>query len=285
MSSAQPLASTNYHRAGRDLPASGIRPTFAQLGTVEAMQPMLFGRHQHPHYEIIVCDRGDYRCALNDQQIALRPGEALVVKPGDWHQDDVDAGVRYLGLSFRLQARQDERSVSVFVADAPATAQRVALDRAVHWPILERIQRESSSNDPFAAHIQDALLTEFFWRIVRALPAEMVAAPFLRESDEHGFALTLRRLFQRHHREQLSIGDMARELGMSPSSLTQKCRAVLGVPPARAFLRYKLERAAGLLQQTEMPIGGIADFLGFENPFHFSRVFKKHYGRAPSQFR
>jgi len=279
------MHSATFGRAGRDLPASGIRPTFSGIGINEAETAFLFNRHQHPHYEIIVCDRGDYRCLLNDTWITLRPGEALVVKPGDWHQDDVDAGVRYLGLTFRLQAKDDERSVSVFVDGVEPQAQRVALDRDVHLAILERIQREASSSDAFAAHIQDALLTEFFWRLVRALPHDAVAAPFLRESDEHGFALTVRRLFQRHHREQLSIGDMAAELGMSPSSLTQKARAVLGMPPARAFLRYKLERAAMLLQQTEMPINGIADYLGFENPFHFSRVFKKHYGRAPSQFR
>ena len=65
----------------RDL-ASGIRPTFAQLGVCVATQALIFARHQHPHYEIIVCDHGDYRCLLNDAQNFLTLNPLMAIFPG-----------------------------------------------------------------------------------------------------------------------------------------------------------------------------------------------------------
>ena len=133
--------------------------------------------------------------------------------------------------------------------------------------------------------MQDALLLEFFWRLIRALPKEALDADFLDASFDDAFPARMRRFFQTHLDRNLSVPEMAEMLGMSESSLAHKCKAILGYSPARAFLACKMERAGWLLAHTEMNVKEIAFRLGFADPYHFSRTFKRFLGKSPSACR
>ena len=78
---------------------------------------------------------------------------------------------------------------------------------------------------------------------------------------------------------------MAAALGMSESSLAHKTKAILGVSPAKAFLAFKMKRALHHLQHTSMPVKEIAFRLGFTDPYHFSRAFKRVFDKSPAAFR
>ena len=88
---------------------------------------------------------------------------------------------------------------------------------------------------------------------------------------------------RRRHRLSHAQVQMARELGISPRHLTGLCRRLFGDSPARLLLRLKLRRADEMLRYGDRRVKEVSDALGFANPFHFSRVFRRHLGRSPSQ--
>jgi transcriptional regulator GlxA family with amidase domain len=55
--------------------------------------------------------------------------------------------------------------------------------------------------------------------------------------------------------------------------------------PGRAYSRLRMERARTLLIQSKSPMIEVALDVGFESASHFSRAFKRLYGRTPSQIR
>jgi AraC-like DNA-binding protein len=55
--------------------------------------------------------------------------------------------------------------------------------------------------------------------------------------------------------------------------------------PHQYFLRLKIEGASGLLMSSDKNVGEISDYFGFENQFHFSRMFKKCTGLSPLAYR
>jgi AraC-like DNA-binding protein len=57
----------------------------------------------------------------------------------------------------------------------------------------------------------------------------------------------------------------------------KRCRDVLGRAAARAFLRCRMEFAAPSLRQSEIPIKEISHGLGFQNQYHFPRVFRRYW--------
>jgi len=271
-------------RGGESLPR--IVPVFTGLGIIHLRGPYDYPRHQHQAYEVILVDMGHYRCKLNDVALSLERDGILVVKPGDWHEDFCEPPLRYFGVNFYLDPQwQGPESLGLFCDAVTPEQQRFQSDRSLFWALVKDIQDEAAAADALAPQIQDALLLEFFWRLVRALPREAISSAFLDASFDHAFPAQVRRLFQTHLATQLSVAEMAEKLNMSESSLAHKCTAILGESPARAFLRCKLERACVLLAHTAMPVKEIAFRLGFEDPYHFSRAFRKFFGKPPSACR
>lgn len=83
---------------------------------------------------------------------------------------------------------------------------------------------------------------------------------------------------------------------MLPSEAAQACRINVrymsrlfkryhDCTPQEYLMRLKLNKAAILLFSGGQSIQEIARQVGFDDPYHFSRSFKKLYGRSPSQYR
>ncbi len=82
-----------------------------------------------------------------------------------------------------------------------------------------------------------------------------------------------------------TIKDYADELFLSVDRFSHLFTETVGVPPHRYMLSLKMTRAKQLLMQTEHSISEISKFIGFQDPLYFSRIFKKHCGVTPMQYR
>ncbi len=123
--------------------------------------------------------RGSYHFKLNGFEDRLRPGEILIVKPGDWHADFCNPPLHYVCIAFHLTPDTPGNQPPLLFADTvTAGQQRITAAHQTLWPILQKLQDELSRKAPFAAHLQEALLLEFFWKLVRALPVEILSPRF-----------------------------------------------------------------------------------------------------------
>ncbi|MFP4282701.1 MAG: helix-turn-helix transcriptional regulator [Opitutales bacterium] len=78
------------------------------------------------------------------------------------------------------------------------------------------------------------------------------------------------------------MGDVAAALAISARQLANRCQAAFGESPARLLAEFKVRRAEELLRHRDLRVQEVSDRLGFANPFHFSRVFKRLRGQPPS---
>jgi AraC family transcriptional regulator of arabinose operon len=85
--------------------------------------------------------------------------------------------------------------------------------------------------------------------------------------------------------EPLTLTELAEIAGISPWRLIHLCTAQIGQPPLRFLLTHRLSRAADLLLMTGKSITAIAADTGFANPCYFSRLFHRHYGASPRDYR
>lgn len=82
-----------------------------------------------------------------------------------------------------------------------------------------------------------------------------------------------------------SSADLAGKCGMSQTAFRQAFQKVTGRNPHQYFEQLRIEQAAQSLLQTERNINSIARAEGYDDPYHFSRVFKRVMGASPQRFR
>jgi len=85
--------------------------------------------------------------------------------------------------------------------------------------------------------------------------------------------------------EPYSVAELARSVNMSPSYLTRLFRSQTGRAPARFLREVRLRRAYELVQTTFLTIKEVMAAVGWNDPSHFSRAFKRHFGVSPQELR
>ncbi len=92
--------------------------------------------------------------------------------------------------------------------------------------------------------------------------------------------------FMRAHLDRsLSLDDLAAEAALSRSHFSRRFAEKTGYPPIDYFIRLKIQQACEMLEATDLDVGEIAHRLGYDDPYYFSRLFKKIMGSAPTAYR
>lgn len=95
----------------------------------------------------------------------------------------------------------------------------------------------------------------------------------------------IRHVVEQNYASPVTIPELAYLSGRSLSSFKRDFQDIYNIPPAQWIRTKRLEKALDMLRNTPMTISDICYSIGFENPSHFSRIFKEHYGYAPTQYR
>ncbi len=83
----------------------------------------------------------------------------------------------------------------------------------------------------------------------------------------------------------VSVGSMAGKVGLCERRFRQVFEQEMGTSPKKYHESVRMRMAEALLRNTSLPLGVIAERLGYCNPFYFSRRFQAIHGMAPSHFR
>jgi AraC-like DNA-binding protein len=106
-----------------------------------------------------------------------------------------------------------------------------------------------------------------------------------RISQDHDFVDVVIQYINTHYAESLSMDRLAAVAHVSKTYLAHKFRQRTGKTLMRYVQEVRVEEAIRLLVTTRHSIGTVARMVGFADPLHFSRVFKRISGRTPSAMR
>ncbi len=81
--------------------------------------------------------------------------------------------------------------------------------------------------------------------------------------------------------EPVSPPELAADAGMSTRQLERLFRRYLGKSPKRHYMELRLQKARGLLLQSDMSVISVALASGFTSPSHFSKCYRAQFGRTP----
>lgn len=91
--------------------------------------------------------------------------------------------------------------------------------------------------------------------------------------------------FNENYNKPLNIDEYAESRHMSTCWFIRSFKQILKVTPMQYILSLRMANAQSLLETSEYNISEIAEAVGYDNPLYFSRLFHKHIGVSPSEYR
>jgi len=247
---------------------------FLRTSRATLQQRNLSNRVHHRHVLILVLETAG-RVSLDGGLFTLRPGDALLVLPYQFHHyiDLEQEALRWLFVTFELDDG----------------AQRVAAagNRVLHpedddrelWRSIVGLWEKRSG--PGQAEELLAVLDQLLARLVAREAPPNRQRPAARGS----WIARVEALIAESVMQGGALREVARKAGLSERRLRTRFEAEMGVSIRRYKASYQLSRAASLLRQPELPLGRVAELSGFNSQAVFSRFVRRETGLTPSAWR
>jgi len=85
--------------------------------------------------------------------------------------------------------------------------------------------------------------------------------------------------------KKIQISDLSQSCSCSSSNIYKLFKHNMDSAPQDFFIHLKMERARKYLTQSNLKVKEIGLKLGYDDPYYFSRIFTKHVGLSPANYR
>jgi AraC-like DNA-binding protein len=82
-----------------------------------------------------------------------------------------------------------------------------------------------------------------------------------------------------------TLEELGQQVGLSRSALAERFRSAMGDTPLNHLRNLRMQKAIQLLSETRQTLEQIAQAVGYQDAFGFSKVFKRTTGQSPRAFR
>lgn len=237
--------------------------------------------HRHPFYELGIVMGGfcDWRVGRR-QRFALRPGQAILLKPEALHCEEIQVAdeARLAWLGFDFEGKPPAWCHRPITLDA---------DTAEINGYFETISREHHRSDPRSQTRINLAMQSLLLLIERCADGQP-DSPSVRSSLNSRQTRTVEsaaHYFRHNLQRPLSIAQVAAYHSLCPAHFSSLFRRHHAVTP-RGFLRQaRLQRAADLLAESDLTLKEIAAQCGFVDAAHLCKSFKQEHRIAPGLYR
>ena len=257
-------------------------PTLSDLELLHATYiTHSFTPHMHDHYVVAVIERGVEQFDCYKKRHVAPSGSVVIVNPGEVHTGSSAIEQGYTYSAFYPSIDLFMRAVSDIVGRdyrLPFFRNRVVYD-------LELAALLSRSRHVFEGP-SSALEREshLLWSLAQVIVRYSDDRPIIRElTNEHAGIQKARRHLDEHYAENISLGELATLVNLSPFHLLRAFRNQVGLPPHTYQNQVRVLQAKHLLQRGISCID-TALSVGFADQSHLSKHFKRIVGVPPGQY-
>lgn len=125
-------------------------------------------------------------------------------------------------------------------------------------------------------------------QITREMIVELTEAVYIARNQSSGFSPPIRKAvdaLRHNYSQQINVTELAKHVGLSPSHLSHLFTKEVGMSVLQYIAALRCEEAAAMLKNSDASIQEIAGYVGYADNNYFVKVFKKHYGMTPTEYR
>ena len=237
----------------------------------------------HQFASVALCSVGHARFELRGAW-NLEAGDVLLVPPGEPHRLLESNGAEFWLLGFCVPCFQDVESGVLL---EPFERVRAGASPTLRLPpdrqdFMERLLREMDGarephERPATIAVQRSLLTLILNEVARRVSCATDAGP--------GVVSESLQYIQQNCLRPLTLVDVARAVGRSPAHVTTAIRRATGRTAVEWIVAGRMAEARRRLLHSDEYVDVIAERVGYSDPTHFIRMFRRKHGETPAAWR
>lgn len=265
-------------------------PTIVFALSVDTVKHRNFFDHKPDFLEISLCEMGRTLAEnLDGTSSILCPGMLGMITSDMAANTYAYNGERQKHTTVGVRLKYDIQKHLSSRCDIPALRQRMTAGRTALLPIREYMEDSYDAilnllKKIVALHAAktpaDALGAIGLWYQLLAAVTEFTLQKLdtvesVISPSERAYAAKAARYINRHYAEALTVGSIARELGISEGYLHRVFKAAAGCSVLEYLNRKRVTAAIDLVENQGLSLKDAAYNVGIEDPAYMSRLFKK----------
>lgn len=254
-------------------------PNFSTLG------------ESHDFWEFVYIDRGELDIHAGEEKHRLRAGDMVFHKPMEFHNIECDgthsATVFIMTFDCRSEAMEHFASRILRVPTELTKLMRLLISESNASFTVSQYPLDLRQDAPIGGQqLIKIYLEELLIRLLRADTKTSVSGVASdRDVLDDTLANDMCAYLARHIYTNVTIEELTEHFHFGKSHLCEVFKRSQGTTILQYYLKLKLTEAKRMLHEENVSVGEISERLGFESQSYFARIFKRHVGVSPRDFR
>ena len=229
-------------------------------------------------WQIILLEKGQGVVEFRNTRTKVGAGSLIVLSPGCWHRYRPNPKTGWTTFWIGFGGELADRLIGNSGFSKDGEIRSFKNDSPILQLFASTVTDLASNTEktPFSAAASIPMLVA----TLLETPTDAAAENKLKSP-----ILKAQMYITEHLSETIDFDALATEVGLSYRSFRYLFTKESGLSPLQYQLERRLARAKNLLTSSDMPVGGIAETLGFNSTWYFAHFFQKHMNCSPAAYR
>lgn len=245
--------------------------------------------HTHYHPEISIILSGTAQYLINNRTYTLKAGELILLLPNTPHSvilpKQNDYRDLHLGIN-RLVGHINEVSATF---SEGFLILNLGEDKKTITDICRILIDESNKRQSDYMTMLETLTLQLLVHLGRCIDHSKVhethSISNIVYPDKHTVVEWITDYIKQNYMKEISLEMFSKDMYLSQVYISKIFKEVTGHSPIHFLIQTRLSIAKNLLETESLPIKEVSSLVGYEDAYHFSKLFKKYYGYSPSDIK
>lgn len=268
--------------------AKTFNPEILYVFDGEATGPMTGKKHFHDFFEMSIILEGESDYYIDGESHNLKAKTILLFNPGVEHYEFIPEGKENRQMHIGIRHFTIDRFPrDYFPLDT--TILHLSEHEEAFFQTCQEIIHERRQSDSGYEIILKSLILKLMVYVLRDTSTDTLENKTLLLSNEkrerQALVDEIKLYIEKNYRKDLTLKQIADEFYTSSATVSRIFKEQLGDTPINYLIQYRMKKAEEIIGHTkDVNVTEVANLIGYEDAYYFSKLFKKYYGSSPTNY-
>lgn len=245
--------------------------------------------HVHDHTELSIILSGEAQYVINGKSYVLKAGEMVLFTPGVSHSVQILPQAAYRDLHIGMNCILEDLEINNKAFNDGFAIINYQDEKKKILEICKNLGYETTHGKLESKLMIEALVTQLYVLLSRLLITDSnyqtEHTTSIGYPDKKKVVDFITTYINENYMNEISLEMFAKDMYLSQVYISKIFKEETGHSPIHYLIKKRLSTAKKILETENIPIRVVSSKVGYEDAYHFSKLFKKYYGFPPSEIK